>query len=303
MAAQSAQYLLVLLAPHGWFRFLVPIEGWAIVPAAIVAASVTIALMPLGRIGRTIVDEMTIEDAGGRVRNIADEISIAIGETPGRVMIHDSDVPNVGAFPTPDGVVVVATRGAVEVLRRDELEALVAAQFAGMRDGWCRLATRAELGWSLARAFGLVCILFGAPFGVFLSVGLVIFPRTVEATRDLCADVAAIVATRHPEALASALHDLADAAHDSHRQQFVRRWYLPISTFLVLPKRHRGSTSVSAGKNASRKFTSVEEVTAELHLRADRAEALASGADPRAYTGREYRRRWSQLGTVTRDDG
>ena len=32
-------------------------------------------------------------------------------------------------------------------------------------------------------------------------------------------------------------------------------------------------------------------------MRADRAEALASGADPRRYTGREYRRRWSRLGT------
>lgn len=46
-----------------------------------------------------------------------------------------------------------------------------------------------------------------------------------------------------------------------------------------------------------RTWTDADEVASELHLRADRAEALASGADPRQFTGREFRRRWSKLGT------
>ena len=298
--ALAAQFFLVLLAPHGWFDALVPFDGWAIIPAAIVTATIAVVLLPLDRVGRIIVDEIEGGEADGRARNVADEIAIAIGEPAGRVIIHASAVPNVGAFPTPDGVVVVVTRGALDVLRRDELEALVASQFAGMRDGWCRLATRAELGWSAGRAFGYVSIVFGAPFGLFLSALMHFSPRIVEATRDLCADVAAVEATRHPAALAGAMHDLASAAADSHRQDLVRRWFLPISTFLVLPKRLQSTTSIGSESGPARTWTSVEEVAAELHLRADRAEALASGADPREYTGREYRRRWSALGT-TRD--
>ena len=108
-----------------------------------------------------------------------------------------------------------------------------------------------------------------------------------------------MTATRHPAALANALRHLTPAASDGNKQRLVRRWYLPISPFLVMPKRAQSTTSVSGGGRPTRTYTDVDEVASELRLRADRAEALASGADPRQFTGREYRRRWGQLGTIS----
>lgn len=65
----------------------------------------------------------------------------------------------------------------------------------------------------------------------------------------------------------------------------------------------KSSTPCTKVRTGTRSWTDVEEVVAELHLRADRAEALAAGADSRQFTGREYRRRWSQLGRPGAGDG
>lgn len=297
-ALLSAVLAATMTVPHGWFDFFLPIGGFTAIPVAMVVAAAIVLLLPLERVGDEIVTELRAEASGGRLRNVAEEVSIAIGEAPGHVVIHEAGIPNVGAFPTADGVVVMATTGAVERLGRDELEALVAAQFAGMRDRWCRLATRAELAWKLTIVLGFVSILFALPIGFFIGGLMVFAPRSVEATRDLCADVAAVKVTRHPIALANALRHLAPAASGNSRQRLVQRWYLPTSAFLVMPKRLPGTTSIGRDNGPTRTYTDVEEVAFELLLRADRAEALAAGADPREFTGREYRRRWSKLGAT-----
>jgi hypothetical protein len=297
-AVLSSVLAATMIVPHGWFDFFLPFGGLVAIPVAMVVAAAIVILLPLERVGDEIVAELRAHATEGRLRNVADEVSIAIGEGPGHVVIHEADIPNVGAFPTADGVVVMATTGAVEQLARDELEALVAAQFAGMRDPWCRLATRSELAWKLTIVLGFVSILFALPVALMIGGVLVFAPRSVEATRDLCADVAAVTATRHPAALANALRHLAPSSDASHRQRLVQRWYLPISAFLVIPKRVQSTTSVSYAGRPTRTYTSAEEIASELQLRADRAEALASGADPRSYTGREYRRRWLELGTT-----
>lgn len=297
-AVLSAVLGSTMAVPYGWFDFFLPVGGLMVIPVAMVAASLIVMSIPIDRIGEAIVGELRGDAADGRLRNVADELSIAIGEAPGHVLVHATDVPNVGAFPTKSGVVVLATAGAVEQLGRYELEALVAAQFAGMRDRWCRLATRAELAWKLTIVVAFASILFALPLA-YMICGLMLFaPRSVEATRDLCADVAAVAATRHPAALADALRHLVPTTTASNRERFVRRWYLPVSPFLAMPKRLPSTTYIGRESGPTRSYTDVDEVTSELLLRADRAEALAAGADPREFTGREYRRRWSKLGTT-----
>ena len=298
-ALLSAVLAATLAVPHGWFGFFVPFGPFTAIPVAMFVAAAIVLALPLERLGDEIVAELRAEATEGRLRNVAEEVSVAIGEVPGHVVIHDADVPNVGAFPTADGVVVMATTAAVEQLDRAELEALVAAQFAGMRDRWCRLATRAELAWTLTIVLGFVSILFAMPIAFMIGGSMVFLPRVVGATRDLCADVAAVQATRHPAALANAFRHLVPAAASGNQQRFVRRWYLPISPFLAMPKRVQSTTTVSVAGRSTRTYTDADEVASELLLRADRAEALAAGADPREYTGREYRRRWSRLGTTS----
>ncbi len=289
----------MFVLPHGWFDLFVPFDGWIVIPIAMVLSAVLLVALPMERIGAAIVGDLgdhTVAD--GRLRNVAEELSIAIDEPADHVVIHESPVPNVGAFPTPDGVVVMATSQAVVQLERAELEALVAAQFAGMRDRWCRLATRAELAWTGTIVLSFVSILFAMPLALFVGAAMIFAPRTVEVTRDLCADAAAVQATRHPAALAGALRHLTPASGASHEQRITKRWYLPINPFLALPRRVQSTTTVSTFNRSSRTWTHDEEIAAELDLRADRAEALAAGADPSRYTAREYRRRWSELGTT-----
>ncbi len=299
-AALAAVIAVILAFPHTWFDLLVPFGQPTAIPVAMIVAALVVILLPLERIGATIVTDLRATGAtSGRLRNIADELSAAIGVPADGVVVLETTIPNVGAFPTPHGVVVMATSQAVEQLQRDELEALVAAQFAGMRDRWCRVATRAELAWTLTKVLAFVSILFALPVAVLIGGTMLFLPRTVEAARDLCADVAAVAATRHPAALASGLRHLVPAASAGHEQRITKRWYLPIGPFLAMPKRLQSTTSVSVDGRPDRTWTEAEEIAAELHLRADRAEALAAGADPSRYTGREYRRRWGQLGTAT----
>jgi hypothetical protein len=295
-AALAAVIAGILAVPHGWFGTLVPVPVVAIAPTAVVLAALVVALLPLERVGSAIVGDLcTGDDADGRLRNIADELSIALGETAGTVLVSRVDIPNAGAFPTNDGVVVMATSRAVDQLSRDELEALVAAQFAGMRAPWCRLVTRAELVWKSTIGLAFASVFLAMPVPLMIGAVMVFLPKSVEAARDLCADVAAVDTTRNPAALADAMRHLAPVADAGSDQRLTHRWYMPVSPFLVVPKRSRGTRSQTVmGKQRS--WTTDEEVAAELELRADRAEALADGADPRAYTGREYRRRFGRLG-------
>ncbi|MEO6653631.1 MAG: hypothetical protein ABIP17_13345 [Ilumatobacteraceae bacterium] len=288
---------LILAFPY-WLGIFIPLDGFEVVPPAMVLAAVAILALPLEKVGDRVLRDFRADVAGGRLRNIADGLAIAIGEQPGHVLIHETPIPNVGGFPTTDGVVVMATTSAIEQLRRDELEALVAAQFAGMREPWCRLATRAELAWKLAQAIGFASILVAYPIGVLVAASMVAVPRIVEASRDLCADVAAVAVTKHPTALANAFRRLAQSASLGNQQKIAVHWYLPVSTFLALPKRTKATTSIGTETGPERTWTDVDEVRDELLLRAERAEALAAGADPRRFTGREFWRRWRRLGTT-----
>ena len=253
-AASTAVLATAMAFVYPWFDFFLPVDGLAVIPPAMIVAGAIVVFLPLERIGDAIVDELVAGDAAGRLRNVAEEVAVAIGERSGQVVIHESEIPNVGAFPTRDGIVVMATTRAVEQLRRDELEALVAAQFAGMRDRWCRLATRAELVWKYTMVLGVVSIVFALPVPVFVGGVMFFLPRSIEATRDLCADVAAVTATRHPAALANGLRNLVPAASVGNRQRLVRRWYLPISAFLVLPKRVQSTTTVTVGNRPKRTY-------------------------------------------------
>lgn len=281
--------LLVLFMPHG-------INPAGAIPAgvkiyiALVVGVLVVPAIPLELIGERHITNMQSERAQDRrLINVAEEIAIGTGHKPGTVLIHESSVPNVGGFPTTDGVIVVATSGAVELLSRDELQALVATQFAGMEDPWCRLATKAEFAWGTALIASVLSLIV-SPVGWILILGAVL-PRSVEHHRDLCADIAAVRAARHPEALSSALRSLRPAAPMSNKLQMGSHG-VSASPFLVLPTRQPSTTWVG-----ERSFTSTDEIATELTLRADRADALAAGGDPTQFTSREYRRRYNQLGT------
>ena len=201
-------------------------------------------------------------------------LAIAVGEPEGRVAVIDSPVPNVGAFPTRTGNLVVATSGAVDSLGRDELEGLVASQLVVAGDRWVRWATAAQLiqGPRFALLFGAVFVnpvLMPTAFLAFLG------GRYADGARDLVADAAALRATRNPEPLVRAFRALAGHAAAANQLRAGLPGLL-VDQFWVLSARKTVHTSVST-PGGTRTWTTADEVAAEMRVRADRVEQAAHG--------------------------
>ncbi|MGD1978588.1 MAG: hypothetical protein PVJ98_04285 [Akkermansiaceae bacterium] len=278
------------------FRPLLPLP--AVIAISLAVPAIVILLLPLEKFADKISKHLKPLPGEAQFENVVHEIAIALGEPVESIQLENCKIANVAMLPCTGREVVVATRGAVEQLTRYELQALVAAQFAGMRDRWCRLASKAEVVWWTMPWMSVLGFLPGwilghHPVGIFYFMAIfvnVFVPRWHEQARDLCADVVAVRTTLDPQSLASAMKKLADQAHKAIEIEF-GKWYLPTNPFLVIPRRANSTT-----KSGGRKWTAGDEVKMEFELRADRAEALTNGEDPRKFTRREFSKRWSWLG-------
>ncbi len=253
---------------------------WALVALAVFA-------LPVARYGEWVARRLTAGEAPARLGNVAAGLAIAIGVPEGRVAVIDSDVPNVGAFPTRSGNLVVATSGAVDSLGRDELEGLVASQLVVAGDRWVRWATAAQLvqGPRFALLFGSV---FVNPFLMPTAFLAFFGGRYADGARDLVADAAAVGATRNPEPLVRAFRALAGHAGSANQLRAGLPGFL-VDQFWVLSTRSTVHTSVST-PGGSRQWTTADEVAAEMRVRADRVEQASRG-DWTAFSGlRAWRR-------------
>lgn len=250
-SARSILVFAIIIA--AWcFNRRGPSFPWAaIVLLSLGLPTLIILTLPLERIADIIVRHVHTQPPTNQFRNIAQEIAIALNQPVESIQTNKSPIPNIAMLPCSRQHVIIATTGALEKLTRYELQALVAAQFAGMRDKWCRLATRAEiLWWALPWVCPLTFLaLFldrpAAIFASFASIFIYLFcPRWNEQARDLCADVAAIRTTFDPQSLGNAMRKLAEQAGRASRIRFTA-WYLPCNPFLVIPKRIQSTTTVS----------------------------------------------------------
>ena len=257
-------------------------------------ASVATFVLPIARYGGWVARRVTAGAASPRLANVAAGLAIAVGEPEGRVAVIDSTVPNVGAFPRRTGNLVVATSGAVDSLGRDELEGLVASQLVVAGDRWVRWATAAQLiqGPRFALLFGSVFVnplLMPAAFLAF-AVG-----RYADGARDLVADAAALRAARNPEPLVRAFRVLGRHAVSANQLRAGLPGVL-IDQFWVLSARKTVHMSVST-PSGTRKWTTADEVAAEMRVRADRVEQ-AAGGDSSGFEGlRPWRKAMRTLNT------
>jgi Zn-dependent protease with chaperone function len=219
-----------------------------------------------------------------RLRNVADGLAIAIGVPAERVQVIDSQVPNVLALPTKThGLVVVATEGAVRLLSRQELEAVVASQIVVAGDPWVRRATRAQIAqapWgfllpiAMVLGFSRVVFAVAAFFMVFVFVFTGLF-RRADAVRDLVADGVAINTTKNPQALVGALRDFRPAALAAQNQKLGSTG-MKADAFAVLSVRGKATNTMTVNGN-SRSWSTEDELATELGFRADRMERVANG--------------------------
>ena len=173
-----------------------------------------------------------------RLRNIVDEMAIASGLKSPRVFVLDRE-PSINALAAgweqQDSVVVV-TRGALERLTRDELQGVVAHEFAHILNGDTRLNMRLigmVFGLQMVFNFGRTLmsavddrgrrgptVLIGLALAVAGSIGWLagrLLRAGVSRQREYLADAFAVQFTRLPTGLGNALRKVACQAERGER--------------------------------------------------------------------------------------
>jgi Zn-dependent protease with chaperone function/uncharacterized tellurite resistance protein B-like protein len=172
-------------------------------------------------------------DAERRLVNVVDEMAIASGLAAPPVYLLSRE-PGINAFAagrSPNQAIVVVTRGALEQLTRDELQAVIAHEFSHILNGDIRLNLRAACalqgivflsaigrfmmqyysgyGTEAGRRFvHLPFALIGAGLFALGSVGLLaarLIQAAISREREFLADACAVQYTRNADALCGAL--------------------------------------------------------------------------------------------------
>jgi Zn-dependent protease with chaperone function len=261
-----------------------------LVPATVVAVVAAISLVwffPERSVASNVYAAMVEKKQSAqsnRLRNIADGLAIAIGVPAERVQVIDSPVPNVLALPTKaHGLVVVATEGAIRLLSRPELEALVASQIVVAGDPWVRRAARAQIAqapWGFLLPIAMLAGFSQGVFfiGAFATVFVFVFTglfRRADAVRDLVADGVAINTTKNPQALVGALRDLRPAVLVAPDQKLGVSG-MKTDAFAVLSVRGKSTNTVTVN-GRSRSWSTEDELATELGFRANRMERVSNG--------------------------
>jgi Zn-dependent protease with chaperone function len=165
--------------------------------------------------------------------NVVEEIAIASNITPPPIFILDKAPDTINALVagnTVDDAAIILTRGCLNYLTRDELQAVVAHEFSHVFNGDMKLNLR-----TAALVFGVtsiaivggeilipddieggcltlaVCLTLGLPLLILGLTGTFfgkLIQRAVCREREYLADASAVQFTRHPDALASALNKI-----------------------------------------------------------------------------------------------
>ncbi|MGB7329432.1 MAG: M48 family metalloprotease [Rubripirellula sp.] len=169
-----------------------------------------------------------------RVINVVEEVSIAYGTTPPTVFIlpGETGINVFAAGLTPEDSILCITDGAVQHLKRDEMQAVVAHEMSHLIHGDTLLGTRmtsillglqsirvlAEMLFTVGRdladadlqscVLGYLSMLVGAvlwPFGLFGVMAASVLTMSIGRSQETVADAEAVARTRNPQPLANAM--------------------------------------------------------------------------------------------------
>ncbi|GAB4185708.1 MAG: hypothetical protein OHK0024_25950 [Thalassobaculales bacterium] len=213
--------------------------AWPLGAGAMLAASGLASLWALWR-----GDRMALGAAGARpidrqeapvLHNVVEEMAIAAGLPMPAVAVVETAVPNAfAAGLSPERATIAVTRGLLERLSRDELQAVVAHETAHVLNGDMRQATiaAATAGLIALVAEGVLRMMRGASLAgggrrrgggtavlmVVLVVAAILAPlaarlvqMAVSRQREYLADATAVKLTRNPQGLIGALEKLSAA--------------------------------------------------------------------------------------------
>ena len=184
--------------------------------------------------GGTLVPADVHDPLRRRLRNVVEEMSIASGVPVPEIYVleEESGINAFAAGFTPSDAAIAVTRGALEILDRNELQGVIAHEFSHILNGDMRLNIRLMGVLFGIMVLGLIGRLIirggyhtsivssrrnrGAPAVLIIGLGLallgsigVFFARLIKAgvsrQREFLADASAVQFTRQSEGIASAL--------------------------------------------------------------------------------------------------
>ena len=181
--------------------------------------------------GARLVPSSTADPLERRLRNVVEEMAIAAGVRVPEVYVMDQE-SGINAFAAGWDVsssVVAVTRGALERLTRDELQAVIGHEFSHILNGDMRLNIRmlgvlagivflGAIGEFVVRSVrgtkekeAIAIFVLGAALFMIGYIGL-FFARLIKAAvsrqREYLADASSVQFTRNPDAIAGALDQI-----------------------------------------------------------------------------------------------
>jgi Zn-dependent protease with chaperone function len=185
-------------------------------------------------VGARRVDPGTTDPKERRLVNVVEEMAIASGTAVPGIYVQDDEMA-INAFAAgyqPNAAIVAVTRGTLEHLNRDELQAVIGHEFSHILNGDMRINVRmlgvlfgitalGSIGQFLMRGSGRSggrrdgnsgIAALGLGLWIVGSVG-VFFARIIKAAvsrqREFLADASSVQFTRNPDGIAGALDRIA----------------------------------------------------------------------------------------------
>lgn len=219
--------------------------SWGIFIGTLIGATIYVIIQYFAASGQALAmsgAKQIQKSDNPRLYRIVENLAITEGMPTPKVYIVNDPAPN--AFATgrkPETASVAATTGLLEILTDSELEGVMAHEIAHVKNYDIRVTM---IVFGLVVAIGFIADIamrmmwFGGGRGrssnnnggniIFLVIGiaaLIISPlvaavvqAAVSRQREYLADATGAMTTRHPEALASALHKIGEYARPMQRQ-------------------------------------------------------------------------------------
>ena len=235
---------VVIISALGWLASAIWFGGnWGIVIGTVVGAGVyaLIQYFAAGRQAVAMSGAREIQKADDpRLYRTVENLSITMGMPMPKVYIVNDPAPN--AFATgrdPEHAIVAATTGLLELMTDAELEGVMAHEMGHVKNYDIRVTM---IVFGLVVAIGFIADILlrmmwfgggnrnnnsgGNPLMLILGIAaMLISPlvataiqAAVSREREYLADATGALTTRHPEALASALHKLGEFSRPMKRQ-------------------------------------------------------------------------------------
>jgi Zn-dependent protease with chaperone function len=185
--------------------------------------------------GRLVLSEMA-DPQERQLLNVVEEMAIAAGISVPPLYVMDGE-QGINAFAagfTPNDAVIGVTRGALDVLSRDELQGVIGHEFSHILNGDMRLnirligvlhgllliymTGRIVIDWRSRDEKGHSILVFGIALMVVGSLGLLcgrLIKSAISRQREFLADASAVQFTRNPTGLAGALDKIATHHYSS----------------------------------------------------------------------------------------